>query len=154
MKKSNPSSGIAFQVFFYSFLSGLLACFVSLFIKLALNVDRVHRSYLASLTSQVVIVEWILRVGFILASFVVNSLMWLFYTKSLNLTENTLYASSLNKFSNFICSALFGLFVFGEKLNLARWLLGLVFLLVGLIILNEQQKEQREQRQVSRDKND
>lgn len=152
MKKS-PSSGIAFQVFFYSFLSGLLACFVSLFIKLALNVDRVN-SYLAPNSSQVVIVEWILRVGFILASFVVNSLMWLFYTKSLNLTKNTLYASSLNKLSNFICSALFGLFLFDEKLNLARWLVGLAFLLVGLVILNEQQKDQREQRQVSRDKND
>jgi drug/metabolite transporter (DMT)-like permease len=84
--------------------------------------------------------------------------MWLFYTKSLNLTANTLFATALNKFSNFVCSAIFGFLIFREELNVTRWLFGLFVLFIGILILNGEQGKQKQgqqERQVSsRDKHE
>jgi drug/metabolite transporter (DMT)-like permease len=123
---------IAFNVAFYSFISGLFACFVSISVKLAFNTNLIldlnQHSWLLKVSLQVV---------FILASLLFNSFMWLFYTKSLNESTNTLYSTALNKFSNFICSALSGYFLFEENINFTRWFFGLTILLIGIIILND-----------------
>lgn len=125
-------SKLAISVVIYSFLSGFLACLVSIFIKLAFNIDLVlvfdQTNWYIKLSLQVL---------FICISFVLNSLMWLFYTKSLNLSTNTLYSTALNKFSNFVTSVLVGYLLFNEQINLIRWLLGLLLLLIGIVLLNE-----------------
>ena len=115
----------------YSLLSGLLACSVSLCVKLAFNTELVLNN----------IVDWRLKlltqIIFVCVSFVLNAFMWVFYSKSLHLSPNTLYSSALNKFSNFVFSALFGYFLFDEKFNFFYWLFGLVVLLIGILILSE-----------------
>ena len=126
---------VAFNLIFYSFISGLFACLVSIFVKFAFNTDLIinaSHSYFLKLTVQIL---------FICISFVLNSLMWVFYSKSLHLSTNTLYSTALNKFSNFICSALFGFLVFNERLNFTYWLFGLVLLLIGILILSEEEKK-------------
>lgn len=134
---------LSFDVTFYSFLSGTLACFVSLCLKLAFNTHLIllDNFYLFDLVS----VKLIVQILFILFSLGLNSLMWIVYAKGLQLSSSTLYASSLNKFSNFITSAVCGYLLFEEKIKLINWLIGLLFLFVGILILNEPAKHQQQQ---------
>lgn len=129
---------LALNVIFYSFLSGLFACLVSILIKFAFNTElfiELNNNWL----------KLSVQAGFICLSFVLNSLMWIFYSKSLQLSSNTLYSTALNKFCNFICSALFGFLLFKENINLINWLIGLFILLIGIVLLNDQQQD-REQK--------
>jgi drug/metabolite transporter (DMT)-like permease len=134
---------VAVGVVTYSFLSGLLACLVSISIKLAFNLD------LILLFDEKNNLDWYIKLAlqivFICISFLLNSLMWLFYTKSLHLSTNTLYSTALNKFSNFITSVLFGYILFNERINLIRWLFGLFILLIGILLLNDQQEKTKKQ---------
>ena len=150
---------IAFNVAFYSFLSGFLACLVSICVKFAFNTDLIisslesnnnnnnnrenltQSSSSSSSIDRLFSLKLVLQVTFIGFSLMLNSFMWLFYSKSLHLSTNTLYSTALNKFSNFVCSALFGYLLFSERINLIRWLVGLCLLLVGILILNEQERE-------------
>ena len=135
-----------YNLAFYSFLSGLLACVVSICVKYAFNTDLLLESDTNSPSSSSTLVESLLaprlwlQVAFIALSLLFNSLMWVFYSKSLHLSTNTLYSTALNKFSNFICSALFGYLLFNERLDLVRWLLGLSLLLIGILILSDNNK--------------
>lgn len=128
---------LSFDVTFYSFLSGVLACFVSICLKIAFNIDLIQTYFLFDF-------KLILQIIFICFSFALNSLMWIVYTKSLQLSTSTLYATSLNKFSNFICSALCGYLLFEEKIKLFTWLIGLLFLFIGILILNEPKQQQQQ----------
>lgn len=129
----------------YSLLSGLLACLVSITVKLAFNTDLVitNKSAGEKFFFNLLSLERIARVAFIALSFLFNSLMWIFYSKGLHLSTSTLYTTALNKFSNFIASALFGYFLFEEKLNLFRWIFGLFILLIGILILNDDQPKEQ-----------
>lgn len=129
---------LSFDVTFYSFLSGILACFVSICLKIAFNIDLLQNYILFDFIA----LKLILQILFICFSFALNSLMWIVYTKSLQLSTSTLYATSLNKFSNFICSALCGYLLFEEKIRLFTWLIGLLFLFIGILILNEPKQQQ------------
>lgn len=136
---------IAFDVTFYSFLSGILACFVSICLKVAFNthllVDNADSQHFLGLVS----FKLLLQVSFICFSFALNSLMWIVYAKGLQLSSSTLYTTSLNKFSNFICSAVCGYFLFEEKIKLLTWLIGICLLSVGILILNEPRDNQQEE---------
>ena len=127
---------ITLNILFYSFFSGFLACLVSIFIKFAFNTHLVLSDSLSSFPLKLSI-----QVLFIGISVGLNGLMWIYYTKSLNFSANTLYSTALNKFSNFICSAFFGFFIFNEKLYLSRWIFGLFVLLIGILILNDQESK-------------
>ena len=131
----------AFNVLFYSFFSGFLACLVSIFIKFAFNTQLI----LSAPETTSVYIRVLIQIVFVCISVALNGLMWVYYTKSLHSSGNTLYSTALNKFSNFVCSALFGYLLFNEKLNLATWLFGLVVLLVGILILNDQDKAKDKQ---------
>jgi drug/metabolite transporter (DMT)-like permease len=125
-----------FNIIFYSFFSGFLACLVSIFVKFAFNThlivnDETINTYLRLL----------IQVAFICISIALNGLMWVYYTKGLHSSANTLYSTALNKFSNFVCSALFGYLIFNERINLTSWLFGLFILLIGILILNDQEQE-------------
>jgi len=124
------------NILFYSFFSGFLACLVSIFIKFAFNTDIVISESSSSFPLKLLI-----QLAFVGISIGLNGLMWVYYTKSLHFSANTLFSTALNKFSNFVCSALFGFLIFNEKLNITRWLFGLFVLLVGILILNDQESK-------------
>ena len=78
--------------------------------------------------------------------------MWISYSKGLRLSSNTIYSTALNKFSNFISSAIFGYLIFEEQVNLTRLVLGLFVLFAGISLLSAQQQEKHVQNQVPSDK--
>ena len=129
-------NSLAFNILFYSFFSGFLACLVSIFIKFAFNVHLVTGQYSTSFSLKI-----LFQIVFIGISIGLNGLMWVYYTKSLNSSANTLYSTALNKLSNYVCSAVFGFLIFNEKLHLTRWLFGLFLLLIGILILNDQESK-------------
>jgi drug/metabolite transporter (DMT)-like permease len=131
MNKSLP-----LNILFYSFFSGFLACLVSIFIKFAFNTDIVISESSSSFPLKLLI-----QLVFVGISIGLNGLMWVYYTKSLHFSANTLFSTALNKFSNFVCSAIFGFLIFNEKLNVTRWLFGLLVLLIGILILNDQESK-------------
>jgi drug/metabolite transporter (DMT)-like permease len=139
---------IAFDVTFYSFLSGILACFVSISLKLAFNthllIDTPENQYIFGLVS----LKLLLQVCFIGIGFGLNSFMWIVYTKGLQLSSSTLYTTSLNKLSNFICSAFCGYFLFEEKIKLFTWLIGIALLFIGILILNEPREQKQEKSKI------
>ena len=104
----------------YSSISGLLACIVSVFMKLAFNLESIHI---------------IIRILLIILSISSNTFMWIIYSKSLQLTSNTLLANSLNKFCNFFFTTISAYILFEEKLKF-KFFIGLGFILIGIIILN------------------
>ncbi len=116
------------QLLFYSFLSGCLACIVSVCMKLAF-------ADLTLITNSDSILIYSIRLISIAFSILSNIFMWIFYSKSLQLSTNSLVPTALNKLCNFICSAVFGYFLFSENINL-NWFIGIVFLTVGILILN------------------
>ena len=138
---------LSFDVTFYSFLSGILACFVSLCLKLAFNTHLILLNNNDYYLFQLVSLKLILQILFVLFSFGLNSLMWIVYAKGLRLSSSTLYASSLNKFSNFITSALCGYVLFEEKIKIFNWLIGLIILFIGILILNEPTQKQKDKRE-------
>lgn len=115
----------------YSLIAGFFACLVSLLIKFALNIDNLILSNNRYLKST-------LQIGLGIFSFLCNFFMWLFFSKSLKTSSTSLYSTSLNKFSNFIFSAIFGYFILNESFDIFRWLIGLIILLIGIIILGNQ----------------
>lgn len=116
--KGNRNNNIL--VVIYSFSSGILACLVSILIKLAFN----------SSTS-----VWLQAAALISLAFVANSLMWLLFSKSLALTDKTVYATGLNKLANFVVSALAGLTLFDERFDLVQWTLGILLISLGLFLI-------------------
>ena len=138
---------IVFNVVLYSSLSGILAFFVSLCVKLAFNLELlIDSKYLTTDNNNFFLSDskkFLIKIVFIGFSFVLNSLMWIFYSKSLHLSTSTLFGTALNKFSNFISSAVFGFLIFKENIHLSRWLFGLLLLLVGILILNQEQGRQQ-----------
>ena len=96
-------------VVIYSFSSGILACLVSILIKLAFN----------SVNSTSV---WLQAAA-------------LLFSKSLALTDKTVYATGLNKLANFVVSALAGLTLFDERFDLVQWTLGILLISLGLFLI-------------------
>lgn len=127
---TNSSRKTGVYLIIYAFGSGILACAVSILIKLGFNLNLETHSYLIKLGLQ----------GFLIGlAFLANSFMWILFSRSLALSKNTIYATGLNKFSNFISSALFGYLLFEERLNLVTWSSGIGCIFVGLVILADQQ---------------
>ncbi len=104
----------------YSSISGLLACVVSVFMKLAFNLESINI---------------ITRILLIILSLLSNTFMWIVYSKSLQLSSNTLLANSLNKFSNFLFTTTSAYLLFNEQLSI-RFFIGLSFILFGILIIS------------------
>lgn len=115
-EKNGPS-----LILLYSFSSGILASVVSILIKLAFD---------TSLSPY-----WLQKGALIALAFVSNSLMWLLFSRSLALSDNTVYATGLNKLANFVVSALVGLVLFNEHFDLIQWSIGIVFISLGLFLI-------------------
>lgn len=129
----------------YSCLAGFLACLVSLLIKLTFNLDNyilINYQYL----------RLVIQIILVILSFLCNSFMWLFFSKSLEKSSTSIYSTALNKFSNFIFSALFGLLILNEKINIKRWSFGIAILLIGIFILGHQKDSKNAKSQISKNK--
>jgi drug/metabolite transporter (DMT)-like permease len=113
----------------YSTISGLLACIVSVFMKLAFNLESINI---------------IIRIILIILSILSNTFMWIIYSKSLQLSSNTLLANSLNKFCNFLFTTLSAYILFDEKLT-NKFFIGLSFILVGILILTTNNRNDEEE---------
>lgn len=115
--KNTISNGMLVVVF--SFSSGILACLVSILVKFAFSSSS----------------TWFHTVALVALAFVSNSLMWLLFSKSLALTDKTVYATGLNKLANFVVSAFAGLVFFNEKLDLIQWMIGILLISLGLYLI-------------------
>lgn len=132
------------KLIIYSILSGVLACIVSVFMKLAFNLASI--SIITNIIDKNSLLINLIRLIFIGLSIISNLLMWLFYTKSLQLSTNTLLATSINKLSNFIFTTLISYLLFNDKLTI-KWFIGIQFLFVGILILNLNQVKQNDIKQ-------
>lgn len=127
----------------YSFLAGFFACLVSLLIKLTFNIDNYTVIENQNL-------KFVIQIVLVIISFLCNSFMWLFFSKSLEKSFTSLYSTSLNKLSNFIFSALLGFFILNENINITRWSFGITILSIGILILGQQSDIKNEKNQISK----
>lgn len=116
----------------FALIAGTFAAGASFFGKLA-----VDGYLLPSLTSSGPLLL-ILRVASFATVFVMNALMWAFFTKALSLSTTSVQATVVNVVSNFLTTALLGVLVFKETLT-PSWWLGAGLILTGTILLNKQQ---------------
>lgn len=126
----------------YGVQAGVFACLASLFGKLALNDKdimnicmRIGDKYdmdLVAPCSQ--LAPWIRAACFGMI-FLSNSLMWLFFTKTLNVSNTTAEAVAVNSAANFLLSGLSGMVLFGEAVSW-KWAAGTCCIILGLICIN------------------
>ncbi|PVU95205.1 hypothetical protein BB560_005878 [Smittium megazygosporum] len=148
---------------FYSVLGGLNAALASLFAKLAVDshTNIISEYILSLLLSSITALKYYYPIGlkeftgfdlilkpenisyavkalFVFLILVTNSLMWLFYSKSLAATgenSSSIAATGTQNLSNFCFTAFFGYIVFGSTMP-SKWYLGIFFITVGLTLLS------------------
>ena len=91
------------------------------------------------------------RTIFVLSTVLLNAVMWIFYTKALRLSGNSLQALAINTACNFIGSAAFGLLLFGDDLT-ASSMFGMLLMLLGVVLINTGNQETGQSAQATRDK--
>lgn len=104
----------------YAILAGVSACLASVFGKLTFS-----QSSYASVQTVVYIVFFVFA----------NVFMWRCYSKALSLSATSIQPTIVTKTSNFLLSALVGFVFFFEPIN-SVWLIGLLFILVGVYLIS------------------
>ncbi|KAI8324168.1 hypothetical protein GQ54DRAFT_252697, partial [Martensiomyces pterosporus] len=66
-----------------------------------------------------------------------NFFMWLFFTKALRYGDSTPRVMMLQTVSNFVTTAAFGVYLFGDVLSM-RWWCGATLIALGLTLLNSE----------------
>ncbi len=108
------------SVNFYSILAGISACLASVFGKLTFSQAR--------FTS-------ILTIVYIILFLFSNVFMWRCYSKALSLSTTSIQPTIVTKTTNFLLSALVGFLFFFEPINFT-WLLGFLFILIGVYLIS------------------
>ncbi|GAV04906.1 hypothetical protein RvY_15109 [Ramazzottius varieornatus] len=80
------------------------------------------------------------RTIFILSTVLLNAVMWIFYTRALRLSGNSLQALAINTACNFISSAVFGLLLFGDDITSSS-VFGMLLMLLGVVLINTGNQE-------------
>mmetsp|Transcript_28010 Transcript_28010/g.39482 ORF Transcript_28010/g.39482 Transcript_28010/m.39482 type:complete len:147 (-) Transcript_28010:68-508(-) len=127
----------------YAALAGVSAALASVFGKLAMtSLSTVLsdssldiKNHLPTILT-IETLELVIRVFCFAMIFVMNSIMWSFFVKSLNLASNTVSATVINSSTNYFCSALFGFLLFREHLE-ESWWFGASLILIGLFLINK-----------------
>jgi len=129
-------------VIVYGIQAGIFASLASIFGKLALNESEIvstciEASNYLTLNSEVLCYKLspLLRVISTVLIFTCNSLMWLFYTKSLSTSSTTAAAVAINTAANFLFTGFAGAFLFKETLTW-KWFIGTMLMLVGVLCIN------------------
>lgn len=107
-----------------SLASGFLASVASVFAKLALDTPSISLRY---------------RLFLIIVMIVVNSLMWMTFSKALDLCPSSVVASVLNTICNFTTTGILGVVLFNEiHVFSIQWSMGMIMVVLGLcLILHE-----------------
>jgi drug/metabolite transporter (DMT)-like permease len=66
--------------------------------------------------------------------------MWTIYTRALARAPSAIQANVLNTAANFVCAALAGVALFGEKLD-RLWWIGASLLIAGTVIIGKRNSE-------------
>lgn len=139
----------------YGVQAGIFACLASVFGKLALH-DRDIQSLCMKIGERLDYdlvapcsrIAPFLRVACFGMVFVSNSLMWLYFTKTLNVSSTTAEAVAVNSAANFLFTGIAGVILFSEVVTW-KWALGTCCIIFGLVCINLSNSES--DRQESRD---
>lgn len=126
----------------YGVQAGMFACLASIFGKLALNDTditalcmQIGTRYDYDLVAPCSrIAPWLRAVCFGMI-FACNSLMWLYFTKTLNVSDTTAEAVAVNSATNFLLTGLAGMILFGEPISM-KWVIGTCCIILGLVCIN------------------
>ncbi|KAI9167179.1 Transmembrane protein 42 [Paramyrothecium foliicola] len=134
---SGPPS-VRAQWIFFAIASGACAAFNGVFAKLTTTELTTSLSNsiadLLGLKAHERIVELVVRGAFFALNLTFNGVMWSLFTTALARGTSTTQVSIMNTSTNFILTALMGLFIFGEDLP-AMWWVGATLLVVGNVIV-------------------
>ncbi|KAM6450005.1 transmembrane protein 42 isoform 2-T2 [Liasis olivaceus] len=125
----------------YAAGAGLLGALAACSAKLALGADYLWAACGAVLGGEETAVEacaWvpmILRVACGALVFVFNAIMWTFFAKALRYSSSSATVTVTSTASNFIFSAFFGRWLFGE-IHALLWWVGISISLLGLLLLH------------------
>ncbi|KAJ1956847.1 pyridoxamine-phosphate oxidase [Dipsacomyces acuminosporus] len=123
---------------FFAILGGAFAALSSVSAKLA--VDR-HTELVAEAIHQIVptadatVLAYATRGIMLLGIGACNFFMWLFFTKALRYGDSTPRVMMFQTVSNFVTTAVFGVYLFGDVLSL-KWWSGATLIAVGLTLMN------------------
>ncbi|CAI8021608.1 Transmembrane protein 42 [Geodia barretti] len=117
--------------------AGFCAAMASVFSKLAFEEEGATLKHITcpfvaeSVCPSVVLA---LRVGSFILLFLSNAVMWALFVRALQGCGSTVEAAVANSGSNFIFTALFGIFLFGESVSLMWWF-GASLVVLGLVVI-------------------
>ncbi|KAI9741530.1 MAG: hypothetical protein M1818_004336 [Claussenomyces sp. TS43310] len=125
--------------------SGACAAFNGVFAKLTTNeLTTTLASAIArflGLGDGETVVEYIIRLMFLILNFIFNGVMWALFTKALARGTSTTQVSVINTSSNFMITALLGFFIFTESLP-AQWWVGAALLVAGNVIIGRREEKE------------
>ena len=126
----------------YGVQAGMFACLASLFGKLALSDDdimqicmKIGDRYDMDIVAPCARISPLIRAACFGMIFISNSFMWLFFTKTLNVSATTAEAVAVNSATNFSLSGLSGMVLFGEAISW-KWAAGTLCIILGLFCIN------------------
>ncbi|KAF2432633.1 hypothetical protein EJ08DRAFT_573526, partial [Tothia fuscella] len=123
--------------------SGLFASLNATFAKLTTasttsTLSNTLHTYLPSNLPPTTI-EYTLRVAIFALSLLFTGTMWALYTKALSAAPSAVHANIVNTASNFLCTALLGMVVFGEEVN-GLWWMGAGCLVAGTVVIGRREE--------------
>ncbi|KAF3061382.1 hypothetical protein GL218_03946 [Daldinia childiae] len=129
----------------FAVASGACAAFNGVLAKLTTNELSTHIargiSGLFGLTDIERVVEIVVRVSFFGLNLVFNGVMWTLFTQALAKGNSTTQVSIMNTSTNFVITALLGLFIFSESLP-PLWWAGAALLVAGNVIIGRGKQEE------------
>ncbi|KAH7327964.1 hypothetical protein B0I35DRAFT_416191 [Stachybotrys elegans] len=132
------ASGLRSQWIFFAVASGACAAFNGVFAKLTTTelttiISQSIASFLG-LSDIEKFVEIAVRAAFFALNLTFNGVMWTLFTTALARGTSTTQVSIMNTSTNFMLTALLGLFIFSESLP-PMWWAGATLLIIGNVIV-------------------
>ncbi|KAL8616278.1 hypothetical protein ACOMHN_056221 [Nucella lapillus] len=144
---------------YMALMAGVSAAFASIFAKTAVSEDGAHNvanllsAVVKSLNSNlhrvlfahdmIVLTLLVIRGIGILGIFVSNAVMWIFFSKALQLCSSSIVATVTNTAANFFFTASVSWLLFEEKLPLLWWC-GSSLILTGLLLVHHGSRDKAE----------
>lgn len=131
---------------FNAIMGGAFAALGSVSAKLV--VDQ-HTEQIVALIGQIVPtstptswVPWLARTGMAGCIGLCNFLMWLFFTRALSQGQSTPQVVMVQTISNFVVTAVCGVYLFGDVLS-TQWWTGASLVACGLVLLTKMPEKQK-----------
>ena len=122
-----------------SLVSGVFAALSSMLGKLAFGSKEFENLVLTLMTmipgtnpvQLQICLWWLMLLLLVLA----NVAMWVFFSRAMMLSPNTIEVTSVNSVANFLFSTLIGVIIFNEALTIS-WIAGILLMVMGLLIIH------------------